>query len=308
MKVAFIDQRGSSEPIPIASVTMSIHAFMEKVGATVELMADLKKKRRAGVLRVIQLEIIRTPTFYDYLRSGLQLNLITAIDFTASNGPVTQPVSLHYVSPGRPNQYETCIHAVGSVICAYDTDQLFPVYGFGAECNGSVYHCLPLTFDPANPSVRGLDGILEVYRHTLSVVRLAGPTLFAPVIDAATRCAVESFTGSKTYTVLLIITDGCINDMNDTIDRIVAATDAPLSIVIVGVGNADFSSMQALDGDDGGLRSRGGVRAKRDIVQFVPFSKFAASPAGLAAELLAEIPSQVHAFCSTAGFIPQMSE
>ena len=34
-----------------------------------------------------------------------------------------------------------------------------------------------------------------------------------------------------------------INDMQDTIDRIVEASDMPLSIVIVGVGGADFKSM-----------------------------------------------------------------
>lgn len=33
-------------------------------------------------------------------------------------------------------------------------------------------------------------------------------------------------------------------DMQQTIDAIVAASGLPLSIVIVGVGQADFSSMQ----------------------------------------------------------------
>jgi hypothetical protein len=62
--------------------------------------------------------------------------------------------------------------------------------------------------------------------------------------------------------------------------------------------------MRQLDGDQGKLKSRSGVVAKRDIVQFVPFSQYAASPPSLAAEVLAEIPAQVHAFCSANGFIP----
>ena len=37
--------------------------------------------------------------------------------------------------------------------------------------------------------------------------------------------------------------DGVISDMNRTVDRIVAASNLPLSIVIVGVGGADFSNM-----------------------------------------------------------------
>ncbi len=34
-----------------------------------------------------------------------------------------------------------------------------------------------------------------------------------------------------------------INDMQDAVDRIVEASDLPLSIVIVGVGGADFKMM-----------------------------------------------------------------
>jgi hypothetical protein len=48
----------------------------------------------------------------------------------------------------------------------------------------------------------------------------------------------------------LIITDGIINDMNDTIDQIVRGSSLPLSIIIVGVGDADFTSMDRLDADD----------------------------------------------------------
>ncbi len=44
--------------------------------------------------------------------------------------------------------------------------------------------------------------------------------------------------------MLLIITDGQVNDMEATIDEIVRASALPLSIIIVGVGDADFSAMQ----------------------------------------------------------------
>lgn len=58
--------------------------------------------------------------------------------------------------------------------------------------------------------------------------------------------------------------------MDKTIDLLIQAANLPLSIIIVGVGNADFSNMSRLDGD-GGLYSSKGVKAMRDIVQFVPF-------------------------------------
>lgn len=76
------------------------------------------------------------------------------------------------------------------------------------------------------------------------------------------------------YFVLLIITDGVITDMDQTRAAIVAASHLPMSIIIVGVGGADFTDMEILDGDDGCLRSPSGETAIRDIVQFVPFRKF----------------------------------
>jgi hypothetical protein len=47
------------------------------------------------------------------------------------------------------------------------------------------------------------------------------------------------------------MTDGIIHDMKETKDLIVAMANLPISIVIIGVGNEDFSQMEILDGDAG---------------------------------------------------------
>jgi len=60
------------------------------------------------------------------------------------------------------------------------------------------------------------------------------------------------------YHILLIITDGAIHDMRETKDLIVECSLFPLSIIIIGVGNADFSNMVELDGDEVALRSSKG--------------------------------------------------
>ncbi len=75
------------------------------------------------------------------------------------------------------------------------------------------------------------------------------------------------------YHILLLLTDGAINDMNATKDLIVECAKYPLSIIIVGVGNANFSLMNELDGDEVVLRNTRGEPSSRDIVQFVEFNK-----------------------------------
>lgn len=57
------------------------------------------------------------------------------------------------------------------------------------------------------------------------------------------------------FHVLLILTDGIITDMQKTIDQIVESSDLPVAIIIVGVGDADFTSMDTLDADEEALYS-----------------------------------------------------
>jgi Copine len=68
------------------------------------------------------------------------------------------------------------------------------------------------------------------------------------------------------YHILLILTDGAIHDMKETKNLIVECSSYPLSIIIVGIGSADFSNMIELDGDDAILKNSSGKPALRDIV------------------------------------------
>merc|ERR1711964_831634 len=102
-----------------------------------------------------------------------------------------------------------------------------------------------------------------------------------------------------------VITDGQICDMQDTIDAIVDLSKLPVSIVIVGVGNADFGTMDQLDADDHPLINSKGIKCVRDIVQFVPFNKYATIER-LRAAVLDEIPGQVEQFMTQNGIKPHM--
>ncbi|KAK4350126.1 hypothetical protein RND71_029439 [Anisodus tanguticus] len=202
-------------------------------------------------------------TFLDYLASGYELNFMVAIDFTASNGNPRLPDSLHYIDPsGRPNAYQRAVLDVGEVLQFYDTDKRFPAWGFGARpIDGPVSHCFNLNGSSSYCEVEGIQGIMMAYMSALHNVSLAGPTLFGPVITSAAHIASQSLTNN----------DGVITDLQETKDALVQAADLPLSILIVGVGGADFEEMEILDADKGErLESTTGRIAVRDIVQFVP--------------------------------------
>ena len=44
-----------------------------------------------------------------------------------------------------------------------------------------------------------------------------------------------------------------INDMTRSIDLLVQGSKLPLSVIIVGIGNANFGNMETLDADDSPL-------------------------------------------------------
>lgn len=71
----------------------------------------------------------------------------------------------------------------------------------------------------------------------------------------------------------MILTDGEINDMPESRRLIVDLSNESCSVIIVGVGNANFASMNVLDGDNGILCDTTGRKCSRDIVQFVPFNE-----------------------------------
>jgi hypothetical protein len=94
--------------------------------------------------------------------------------------------------------------------------------------------------------------------------------------------------------------------MENTKNAIVAACDFPLSILIVGVGPADFSRMEELDGDEEPIRNSNGVKASRDIVQFVSMRDFKGKTAhAFSSELLAEIPAQLCSFMRSKNIQPR---
>ncbi|XP_032413726.1 copine-4 [Xiphophorus hellerii] len=270
-----------------------------------------KNYKNSGIVILNQCKIIKMHSFLDYIMGGCQIQFTVAIDFTASNGDPRNSCSLHYIHPFQPNEYLKALVAVGEICQDYDSDKMFPAFGFGARIppDFKVSHDFAVNFNKDNPECAGIQGVVEAYQACLPKLQLYGPTNIAPIIQKVAKSASQEVHTKEAmqYFILLILTDGVITDMADTREAIVQASHLPMSIIIVGIGNADFGDMQMLDGDDGILRSPKGEPVLRDIVQFVPFRNFKhASPAALAKSVLAEVPNQVVDYYNSKGIKPKV--
>ena len=264
------------------------------------------------------------PTFIDYVSGGCEFNVSVAIDFTGSNGDPRQPGTLHYLhKDGQLNDYEKAIKAIVTVLgrfqkckwvaCNYhhshnhvvhsakfDSDQSYPVLGFGAKYGGVVRHCFQCG---PTAEVHGIQGIIDAYHQTFkSGLVMSGPTDISQVIQTAAARAKSQqqaarTAGKQAYGILLIVTDGAVSDMQQTANAMNACSDAPLSIVIVGVGNADFSSMRFLD-------DHSQPPGTPDIAQFVQFNEHCRNSDDLSAATLHEIPTQLVSYFQRNGIQP----
>ena len=189
---------------------------------------------------------------------------------------------------------------VGGIVEPYDYDKSFPVYGFGGVPPGQqTSHCFPINLNLQNPDIVGIPNIVSTYKQSISQVELSGPTYFQPILREF-RQYVQSLIGRNSYPILLILTDGAIHDMYETIDEVYELAKLPCSIIIVGVGNADFDAMEELDGDGGRLRNGNGQPCERDIVQFVRFNQ-AVMRGDLAEQVLKEVPRQLVSYMQNRG-------
>ncbi|XP_028071865.1 E3 ubiquitin-protein ligase RGLG4-like isoform X3 [Camellia sinensis] len=189
--------------------------------------------------------------------SGLESsNLIIGIDFTKSNewtGKISfNNRSLHKIGD-IPNPYEKAISIIGKTLAPFDEDNLIPCFGFG---DSTTHDQEVFSFHNDHSPCHGFEEVLSCYKQIVPNLRLSGPTSYAPVVEAAVDIVEKS--GGQ-YHVLVIIADGQVTrsvntgdeelspQEEKTINSIVNASNYPLSIVLVGVGDGPWEDMKKFD-------------------------------------------------------------
>ena len=155
---------------------------------------------------------------------------------------------------------------IGRTLESFDDDHLIPVFGFGDKRTAD-HSCFP--FIPDRPC-HGLEEMVSRYRSIVPTLTLSGPTNFAPVINKAIEIVRAA---SSSYHILLIIGDGQVNSEAQTVEAIVRASEYPLSIIMVGVGDGPWEQMRRFDDQ---LPQR-----KFDNFQFVELNRLKADVAEL---------------------------
>ena len=234
-------------------------------------------------------------SFLEYIKSGMQMNLITGIDFTTKNLPYDNPSSLHYLS-SSPNLYEKAITVFGNLISYYDYDHLFPLYGMGGkkEASQEINYCFPLSPDI---KLNGVKSLINTYKESIKKV-IQGDTLNLSAIinEALTNIKAEIDEGINKYYIILLLVSGQCEDIKEMKDVLVKASEYPVSIFIVGLGNDKYEDIALINNEEYAIINSNGDKIKRDIIQFIPIEKTKGDINEIVKEMLNEIPRQVEEY------------
>ncbi|KAL3891896.1 hypothetical protein ACJMK2_004138 [Sinanodonta woodiana] len=210
--------------------------------------------------------------------------LIFGIDYTISNRMQGQKTfggrSLHDISGPQMNPYQQVICILGETLEVLDEDRQIPAFGFG-DVKTKDRDIFPLK---EGIFCDGFNEVLDFYNKITPTVQLSGPTNFVPLIKEA----IDIVKKTKKYHVLVIVADGQVTNEKINQDVIVEASQWPLSIVVIGVGDGPWDSMKEFDDE---LPAR-----QFDNFQFVNFYETVTGAhnayAALALNALMEIPEQ----------------
>lgn len=265
------------------------------------------KLKKAGNLKVLKGGIVEIPSMMQYISGGCKMDLIFAIDCTTSNGPdVSDEANLHYHTSTWLNDYQAAVLKISNIYDSFDGAYGFTLWGYGAQINAThqPYFAMGENLESPDAIVRAYDVSFALDNPYFSLGTRAE---MKHVVQAAMYRAIRANQKRLCYTTLVILSTGEVHDLQSTIDAVCAAAeDAPLSIVIIGVGKGSFKNMERFMGDESGkLRHSNGVPVARDIVQFVAFNDYHGSASRCAAAALRDVPEQFVQHFVNAGIMPK---
>jgi E3 ubiquitin-protein ligase RGLG len=183
----------------------------------------------------------------DFKESGAyeDVNLIIGIDCTKSNetsGMKTFGSHMHDLS--KENPYMSVMKIMTSSL-KQDKDSSIPLYFFGSqEAFGEKDTVLHVG------DCKDINELQGQYRSHIINQTLSGPTTFSGLIDKT----IQLTDLTKKFHLLLIITDGDVSDIAIDSSYLDKASNYPMAISCIGVGDGPFKKMEDFDDEKTKLR------------------------------------------------------
>uniref|UniRef100_A0AC34Q9M0 Copine C-terminal domain-containing protein n=1 Tax=Panagrolaimus sp. JU765 TaxID=591449 RepID=A0AC34Q9M0_9BILA len=228
--------------------------------------------KTCGIFELLRCNDVALSSFLDYISSGSTLNLAIAIDFSRPDSFIDEAYVRRYL-----DDVELAVKAIGEPFRDFSATSAYGAFGFGAKIpplyRESQEFCLSLETDPY---CRGLDGVMKAFKNSFANVQPINTAHLSHVIYYVSKLAQNALNRNQSnqpnYHVLVVITRGVFDDLKETIQSIIFASRAPISIVFVGINNNDLGDLERL-ATAGTRLTYHGRKPERDCVQYVSIPK-----------------------------------
>lgn len=239
------------------------------------------RKKTAGTFELCRLHEVCIPSFLEYIAAGSALNLTFAVDFSRPETTVEESQVRRYV-----DDVELAIAAFGEPLRDFNSANSYAAFGLGAKIpphfRESQEFCLNLDM---GPWCSGLDGVLNAFKtsfvnvqplnqahlsHVIYYVAKLAQNSLGRISNAIGGASIETDYNPPAYFVLVLITRGVFDDLKETVQAIIFASRAPVSIIFVGIGE-DVNELAELErlATAGKQLNFHGRKPERDCTQYV---------------------------------------
>ena len=231
---------------------------------------------------------------FDYLKLGIRLNCFLSFDFSKKGNALVKKINLNILK-----------YLIERFI-GFTNDQLFHVTGFGATSKTSPYYNHPV-FKIGNSDSYNLDNIRIYDKNNLENIIPEKKIILSPLIEKITQ-DINQLYQNHLYYVSFVLLSGDVDkyDQKNTIDKIIISSYLPLSIIIIGVGDHDFTEMKTFFNKEHKFSSKGIPRNKNNVIFTTIKSHSLASET--ISYCLKELSKQIIEFYQLIKFFPKNTE
>lgn len=258
---------------PIGHVDIPMKVVCEARNLQLGLIPANPLMARVGSIIIRASSMVERLTFYGHIQKGMRFHFACAIDFAATNRPVSDMKSLHYLLFKHPNAYEKCIEAIGGIVDQYSDTHVCRGWGFAARLNRQLSHQIPLVDEHGNEELVGVNQVLSAYQTIVEKLQFDKPVAILPSTVQAMKLLGDEDDG-KTYLVFLLMIQDDPIDISQFVEYLYANQNKGISIVIIGIGDNPFTKMEERFQPGMPRRNSAGKEFDRDFVSFFKYRDF----------------------------------
>ncbi|OMJ81564.1 hypothetical protein SteCoe_3993 [Stentor coeruleus] len=238
---------------------------------------DIKNKTLNTVNGIIYVEYIELggipKTITECINTYLELSFVVAVDFSSQINQVSDKNPLHFYSKACPNEFEIGLRILCEFFAKFNEKKNYHALGFGG-IEGWI-NMLPGTFPLSlncNMEIIGTENLIDIYKGSSKIIKSArNNKLDGPLTYTANLARESIYANKNVYSILVIFTYKDY-DIDNICDLLVENAGLPLSIMIVGVGTAEFYNFSLLNREGEFLTNHENLVIERKITHFLSLS------------------------------------